>query len=68
MEKLRDSICLLTEEELKEVKLIEKELEKCKKTKTLFYDLYVRHLHLTAKHNGFSSYTELLDWKDGQKV
>jgi len=67
MEKFRDSICLLTELELKEVKWIEEELEKCKKTKTLFYDLYVRHLHLTAKHNGFSSYKELLDWKNAKE-
>jgi hypothetical protein len=65
MEKLRDVPCLLSEEELKEVKLIEKELEKCKKTKTIFYDLYVRYLHLCAKHNGFSNYTEYLSYKNG---
>lgn len=67
MDKLMDSICLLTDEELKEVKKLEKEFEMCKKDKIVAYISYVKYLQLVAKYNGFLNYIDFLNWKHGEK-
>lgn len=67
MEKFRKEESLLTATELEESIMLEQELELCKETKTLHYGIYVRYMHLVARHNGFSSYQEMLEWKNGEE-